>query len=64
MIVLLNYTTSLMVILTKWFDCTTTLKNIHGVAMESNPIARAQNLKVSWSIGIHGFTNFISFIFD
>ena len=34
MIVALTYFTSLMVILTKWFDCTTTLKHIHGVAME------------------------------
>ena len=40
MIVALTYFTSLMVIITKWFDCTTTLKHIHGVAMESNPIAR------------------------
>jgi hypothetical protein len=30
-----------MVVLTKWFDCTTTLKHIHGIAMETNPIARA-----------------------
>ena len=41
MIVALTYFTSLMVIITKWFDCTTTLKHIHGVAMESNPITRA-----------------------
>ena len=41
MIVALTYFTSLMVILTKWFDCTTTLKHIHGIAMETNPIARA-----------------------
>ena len=41
MITLMTCITSLMVILTKWFDCTTTLKHIHGVAMESNPIARA-----------------------
>ena len=50
MIVALTYFTSLMVILTKWFDCTTTLKHIHGVAMESNPIARA----LMYSFGIKG----------
>jgi hypothetical protein len=50
MIVALTYFTSLMVILTKWFDCTTTLKHIHGVAMESNPIARA----LMYRFGIKG----------
>jgi len=41
MIVYLTYLTSAMVIITKWFDCTTTLKHINCIAMESNPIARA-----------------------
>jgi hypothetical protein len=50
MIVALTYFTSLMVILTKWFDCTTTLKHINGVAMESNPIARA----LMYRFGIKG----------
>jgi hypothetical protein len=50
MIVALTYFTSLMVVLTKWFDCTTTLKHIHGVAMESNPIARA----LMYRFGIKG----------
>jgi len=30
----------LAVVVTKWFDCTTTLKKIKGIQMESNPIAR------------------------
>ena len=50
MIVALTYFTSLMVILTKWFDCTTTLKHIHGIAMETNPIARA----LMYRFGIKG----------
>ena len=50
MIVALTYFTSLMVILTKWLDCTTTLKHIHGVAMESNPIARV----LMYRFGIKG----------
>ena len=50
MIVALTYFTSLMVVLTKWLDCTTTLKHIHGVAMESNPIARA----LMYRFGIKG----------
>jgi hypothetical protein len=54
MIVALTYFTSLMVILTKWFDCTTTLKHIHGVAMESNPIARA----LMYRFGIKGTVRF------
>ena len=54
MIVALTYFTSLMVILTKWFDCTTTLKHINGVAMESNPIARA----LMYRFGIKGTVRF------
>ena len=50
MIVALTYFTSLMVIITKWFDCTTTLKHIHGIAMETNPIARA----LMYRFGIKG----------
>ena len=50
MIVLMTCITSLMVILTKWFDCTTTLKHMHGVAMESNPIARA----LMYRFGVQG----------
>ena len=50
MIVALTYFTSLMVVLTKWLDCTTTLKHIHGVAMESNPIARV----LMYRFGIKG----------
>jgi len=50
MIVALTYFTSLMVIITKWFDCTTTLKHIHGIAMEANPIARA----LMYRFGIKG----------
>ena len=50
MIVALTYFTSLMVIITKWFDCTTTLNHIHGVAMESNPIARV----LMYRLGIRG----------
>jgi len=50
MIVALTYFTSLIMVLTKWFDCTTTLKHIHGVAMESNPIARA----LMYRFGIKG----------
>ena len=50
MIVALTYFTSLMVILTKWFDCTTTLKHIHGIAMETNPIARV----LMYRFGIKG----------
>ena len=50
MIVAFTYFTSLMVILTKWFDCTTTLKHIHGIAMETNPIARA----LMYRFGIRG----------
>ena len=50
MIVALTYFTSLMVILTKWLDCTTTLKHINGIAMESNPIARA----LMYRFGIKG----------
>jgi len=41
MIIFLTYLTSAAVIITKWFDCTTTLKHINGIALESNPIARA-----------------------
>ena len=41
MIVYLTYLTSAAVIITKWFDCTTTLKHINGIETESNPIARA-----------------------
>ena len=50
MIVALTYFTSLMVILTKWLDCTTTLKHINGIAMESNPIARV----LMYRFGIKG----------
>ena len=54
MIVVLTYFTSLMVIITKWFDCTTTLKHIHGIAMESNPISRA----LMYRFGIKGTVRF------
>ena len=54
MIVVLTYFTSLMVILTKWFDCKTTLKHIHGIAMESNPISRA----LMYRFGIKGTVRF------
>ena len=54
MIVVLTYLTSLMVIITKWFDCTTTLKHIHGIAMESNPISRA----LMYRFGIKGTVRF------
>ena len=50
MIVALTYFTSLMVVLTKWLDCTTTLKHINGIAMESNPLARA----LMYRFGIKG----------
>ena len=50
MIVYLTYLTSAAVIITKWFDCTTTLKHINGIAMESNPIARA----LMYKFGIKG----------
>ena len=50
MIVALTYFTSLMVVLTKWLDCTTTFKHINGIAMESNPIARA----LMYRFGIKG----------
>ena len=57
MIVLMTCITSLMVILTKWFDCTTTLRHIHGVAMESNPIARA----LIYRFGVKGTVWLFSF---
>ena len=50
MIEALTYFISLMVILTKWYDCSTTLKHIHGIAMEMNPIARA----LMYRFGIKG----------
>ena len=50
MIFYLTYLTSAAVIITKWFDCTTTLKHINGIAMESNPIARA----LMYKFGIKG----------
>ena len=50
MIVVLTYFTSLMVIITKWFDCISTLKKIQVIQMESNPIARA----LMYRLGIRG----------
>ena len=50
MIVAMTSFTSLVVILTKWFDCTTTLKHIHGIAMETNPLTRA----LMYRFGIKG----------
>ena len=41
MIVYFTYFTSAAVILTKWFDCISTLQKIQGIQMESNPIALA-----------------------
>jgi hypothetical protein len=52
-----------MVIITKWFDCTTTLKHIHGIAMETNPIARA----LMYRFGIKGtvwFAFVVSIVVD
>ena len=40
MIIYLTYLTSAAVIITKWFDCTTTQSKIKGLGMEMNPIAR------------------------
>lgn len=40
MIIYLTYLTSAAVIITKWFDCTTTQSKIKGIGMEMNPIAR------------------------
>jgi len=59
MIVALTYFTSLMVVLTKWLDCTTTLKHINGIAMESNPLARA----LMYRFGIKGTVWFAFFVF-
>ena len=50
MIIYLTYFISAAVILTKWFDCTSTLKKIQGIQMESNPIARA----LMYRLGIRG----------
>jgi len=50
MIVYFTYFISAAVILTKWFDCTSTLKKIEGIQMESNPIARA----FMYRLGIRG----------
>jgi len=50
MIVYFTYFISAAVILTKWFDCISTLKKIQGVQMESNPIARA----LMYRLGIRG----------
>ena len=50
MIVYFTYFVSVAVILTKWFDCTSTLKKIQGIQMESNPIARA----LMYRLGIRG----------
>lgn len=50
MIVYFTYFVSAAVILTKWFDCTSTLKKIQGIQMESNPIARA----LMYRLGIRG----------
>ena len=50
MIIYFTYLTSAAVILTKWFDCISTLKRIQGIQMESNPIARA----LMYRLGIRG----------
>ena len=50
MIVYFTYFVSAAVILTKWFDCTSTLKKIQGIQMESNPIARV----LMYRLGIRG----------
>ena len=50
MIVYFTYFISAAVILTKWFDCTSTLNKIEGIQMESNPIARA----LMYRLGIRG----------
>ena len=50
MIIYLTYFTSAAVILTKWFDCISTLNKIQGIQMESNPIARA----LMYRLGIRG----------
>lgn len=50
MIIYFTYFVSVAVILTKWFDCTSTLKKIQGIQMESNPIARA----LMYRLGIRG----------
>src|SRR5210317_2227749 len=50
MIVYFTYFISAAVILTKWFDCISTLKRIQGIQMESNPIARV----LMYRLGIRG----------
>lgn len=40
MIFYLTLLASAAVIITKWFDCTTTLRHINGINTEANPIAR------------------------
>jgi len=50
MIVYFTFFISAAVILTKWFDCISTLKKIQGIQMESNPIARA----LMYRLGIRG----------
>jgi len=50
MIIYFTYFVSVAVILTKWFDCISTLKKIQGIQMESNPIARA----LMYRLGIRG----------
>ena len=50
MIVYFTCFISAAVILTKWFDCTSTLNKIEGIQMESNPIARA----LMYRLGIRG----------
>ena len=50
MMVYFTYFTSAAVILTKWFDCISTLQKIQGIQMESNPIARA----FMYRLGIRG----------
>jgi len=46
----LSYVVSAAIIITKWFDCTTTQRKIRGIGMEFNPIARA----LMHRIGIKG----------
>ena len=50
MIAYLTYAVSAAVIITKWFDCTTTQSKIKGIGMEMNPIARV----IMQRIGIKG----------
>ena len=50
MITYLTYAVSAAIIITKFFDCTTTQRKIKGIGMEMNPIARVMMQR----IGIKG----------